>query len=286
MRRRALLLSTVSLVALLAVRPDLAMAADPYSLPAPNTLPAVSALNGKIGVFGGGITSDFTLGATGSLAFPLSDHWGGQVDGLLGSAGSGVFYGVGGHLFWRDPAKGLIGAYASYGGWSASSTVPVSVPSGGVADVSGASVGKVGVEGEAYLGRVSLEGLAAYQYGTASGFAGKATAAYYATDNLRLEVSARELAGLGALGGAGFEWQPKDTSRFSVFATGAVGPSSYWQALGGVKMYFGGTAKSLILRQREDDPDNALPDDLYQTIGTGGCPVGTHLTHGFCDGNT
>lgn len=242
-----------------------AATSDPY-MPAAS-LPAVSAINGKIGTFGGSIDTDLALGVFGSLAVPLGQRWGAQIDGMLGTA-AGAFYGVGGHLFWRDPSKGLIGAYASYVGWGASKTVPLF---GGLGyDVTGADVGKVGLEGEAYLGRVSLEGLAAYQYGTNSGFAGSATAAYYPTDDLRLDVSLRYLQGPGATGAAGVEWAPT-RSGLSLFADAAVGGNSVWQVLGGAKWYFSAISKSLIRRHREDDPGNPLPLDVYQTAGDTYC---------------
>ena len=47
---------------------------------------------------------------------------------------------------------------------------------------SGAKVGKVGVESHLYLGPLTLEGIVAYQFGSETGFAGKATVAYYPRD--------------------------------------------------------------------------------------------------------
>ena len=285
MAKRHWLLSTTSITALVVGLPVAALAADlsspapaynPYATPA--SLPAVSAINGKIGTFAGDVSNNFAVGAYGSLAVPLSQQWGAQIDGMFGTAG-GAFYGVGGHVFWRDPSQGLIGAYASYVGWGASGTIPVGAPIGGVADFTGANVGKIGIEGEAYLGRVSLEGLAAYQYGTNSGLAGKATVAYYPSDDLRLDLSLRYLQGVGGIGSASVEWAPTE-SGFTLFADAAVGGNSNWQVLGGAKWYFGGKEKSLIRRHREDDPENSLPLDLYETTGSGHCPPGTDLTDG------
>jgi hypothetical protein len=244
----------------------------------------VSAPNGKLGAFAGSLAGEAAYGVGGSLAVPLHDQFGAQLDGLVGTAAGGTFYGIGVHLFWRDPSKGLLGAYASYAAWDTTSTISVSDPIDGIATVAGATVGKVGVEGEAYFDRVSLEGLAAYQFGTNSGFAGKATLALYPTDDLRLDIGARYLEGPGASLAGGLEWSPPGTA-VSFFADGSLGQNGSWSALGGLKVFFGGEQKSLIRRHREDDPDNMLPDDLYTIVGEGRCPVGTIELSGFCDSN-
>jgi hypothetical protein len=77
----------------------------------PQPLPAVDGINGKIAGFGGGAdhTNGF-YGTTGSLTVPLAQQWGAQIDGGVGSLdGSGWSRGAG-HLFWRDPSIGLVGA--------------------------------------------------------------------------------------------------------------------------------------------------------------------------------
>jgi hypothetical protein len=246
------------------------------------SLPAVSAPNGKIGVFTGSLGDDFTLGATGSLAIPLTQQWGAQVDGMVGSADSASFYGIGGHLFWRDPARGLLGFTASWVGWDALHVVPVNSPPDGVMDIYGAEVGKVGVEGAAYLGRISFEGAAGYQFGSDTGFAGRATVAFYPTDDLRLDIGVVQLAGTDAAFRGGAEWAPAGHA-FSLFASGLARSSDNWSVLGGAKMYFGAGQKSLIQRHREDDPENLLPDDLYRIVGDAYCPPGTVYSGGFCD---
>lgn len=271
MNFRIRLLTTVSVLALVGAS-GTAFAADPYAMSVlsdPSRMPAVSATNGKLGAFAGSLAGASAYGVNGSLALPLHDQYGAQVDGLLGTAHGGLFYGVGGHLFWRDPAVGLLGAYASYVSWdlattSAGTTVET------VFDIAGGSVGKVGVEGEAYLGQVSLEGLAGYQFGTNTGLTGTATVALYPTDDLRLDLGVRYLQGPGASIFAGAEWQPSGT-HMSLFADASVGADSQWSALGGVKVYFGGEQKSLIRRHREDDPDSLLPGDLYSVMGDERC---------------
>ncbi len=247
--------------------------------------PAVSATNAKAGAFLGTIDNDFTVGGTGSIAFPLSGPWGGQVDGMLGTAGGGTFYGVGGHLFWRDPAKGLIGATASYVGWDGATTTIGDGAATPFADIAGASVGKLGLEAEAYLGRVSLEGAAAYQFGTHQGLAGRATAAFYPTDDLRLDLSYTYLQGPGSAIGAGTEWMPGGKA-LSFFANASVSQNNNWTVLGGLKVYFGEPSKALIRRHREDDPDNLLPTDLYKAVGEQYCTTYHYVdVDGHCDGS-
>src|SRR5690606_17822548 len=114
-------------------------------------------------------------------------------------------------------------------------------------------------------------GFAGYQFGTEEGLAAKGTLAFYATDDLRLDVGVRHLEGPGLSVHAGAEWQPT-ASPFSVFADGGVGEDDNWFAFGGVKMHFGAGQKSLIRRHREDDPDVDLPFDLFKARGGGYCP--------------
>jgi hypothetical protein len=218
--------------------------APPLIIPA-KQLPAVSGVNAKIGAFGGSIDGLSGGGVLGALSVPLHDQWGLQVDGLAGSAGGSSFWGAAGHLFWRDPSKGLLGGYASWVDWS-----PI-----------GAEVGKAGVEGELYSGQFSFEGILAAQWGTFSGLAATATVAYYVQDNLRLDASYRLLQGVGSIGTVGVEWQHQD-SGLALFGNASWGAGGYQTFLGGVKFYTG-PQKSLIRRHREDDPGVGLPLDLF-----------------------
>jgi hypothetical protein len=274
-RMRTFLLSTTCLWAVAALgalggaqAADLSGGYDALAVPA--SLPAVSQTNGKLSAFGGAQDGGI-FGVTGSFSTPLGHDFGLQIDGMVGSGHGAPFYGVGGHLFWRDPAKGLLGLYSSYVSWDLDGD-PVGSPGG-------ADVGKFGVEGEAYLGRFALEGLAAYQFGTYDGFAGKALLAYYPVDSLRLDGGLRYLEGPGAIGMADIEWQPQIGSGLTLFASGSVG-DDYSQVLGGVRYYVGDPTKSLIQRHREDDPGDPLPGDLYENDA---CPAG-QIPHEYSDG--
>lgn len=244
----------------------------------PGTLPAVSGLNAKVGGYGGKFDDDSAAGAFLSLSMPLGHSFGLQVDGLVGSSGGDRFYGVGGHLFWRDPSRGLLGLYASHVQWDADPII-------GGFQASGADVGKVGAEAHIYLNRISLEGIGAYQFGTETGFAGKGRIALYLHDDLRIHAGVSYLEGPGATSFAGVEWMAAPQTGLSLFAEAGHNDDIGTHALGGVKLYLAPGSKSLIRRHREDDPDIELPSDLFMTI-KGPCPVGQTLINGFCDGNT
>jgi hypothetical protein len=247
---------------------------------------AVSAPNGKLGAFGGVIADDEeAYGAFGAFALPLGQSFGLQIDGMVGNADDDLFYGVASHLFWRDPSVGLLGFYASYAKWDSSSTIEADTgPEGAVQDITGGEVGKVGLEAEAYLGRISLEGMLAYQFGDEEGVAGKGTIAFYPTDDVRFDLSVSHLEGPGFSGGVGVEWAPPAAMGLALFADASINEDEDVRAFGGVTFYFG-QQKSLIQRHREDDPDVELPDDLFTTIGDAYCPIGTVQEKDFCDGN-
>src|SRR5262245_42971857 len=89
----------------------------------PPAMPAVDGFNAKIDGYGGGANHISSLyGGSGSLAFPVAQQWGVQLDGGVGSFNSsGTSFGAG-HAFWRDPSIGLVGAYGSYSHWNGTST--------------------------------------------------------------------------------------------------------------------------------------------------------------------
>jgi hypothetical protein len=273
------LLSSVSILALLVAAntafSGAALATDPGENRA--VLPAVSGANAKVGAFGASLDGETAAGAFAALTFPLGHGFGAQFDGMIGDGNAGDFHGFGGHLFWRDPSRGLFGIYASYLRWNAESLSDELV-------VSGAKVAKVGVESHLYLGPLTLEGIAAYQFGSETGFAGKATIAYYPRDNLRLYAGVNQLEGPGLTAFTGIEWAPSNRGM-SLFADVGVNEDHDTRVLAGLKFYISPEDKSLIRRHREDDPEIDLPSDLFQTI-RGRCPVGQTFVNGFCDGNT
>lgn len=243
---RSALLTTSSLLSVI-VGLQSAVAADAIRPLAFASNAAVSAPNAKFGAFGGSIDSVTGAGLFGAYTVPLDRQWGAQIDGLAGSGGGDPFWGAAGHLFWRDPSQGLLGVYGSWVSWSGA----------------GANVGKIGVEGEWYNGPWSVEGNIVEQSGTFSGLAGEATVAFYAQPNFRLEGGYRFLQGIGNIGSVGGEWQANN-SGMSLFANGNFGESGYSTIVGGLKFYTG-APKTLIDRNRKDDPGVTLPLDLFQS---------------------
>jgi hypothetical protein len=218
--------------------------------------PAVSAFNGKFEaaylwtrVDGAG--SSDGLQVAGALTFPLGNRFGLQVDGGVGRIGGGATaFGVGAHLFWRKPETALLGMYGDFQRISA-------------LDISS---WRVAVEGELYLGRFTLEGLAGAERVDAAGlagtdFIGEAIAAYYFADNFRIH------------GGAGYRFErafarigaeamlPFAANNVALFADGTFAEHAT-TVRAGVRVYFGQAGKSLLARHREDDPGIRLFDAM------------------------
>jgi hypothetical protein len=234
-------------------------------------LPAVDGINGRIAGFGGGTnhTGDF-YGANGSLAFPIAQQWGAQIDGGVGSLdNSGWSHGAG-HLFWRDPSIGLLGAYGSYSHWDGTSTL--TIPR--------ADVGRFAAEGEYYWSRWTLHGLVGEEtvrlnVPSVAGLAGlssttdrffdRASASYYVTDNFKLSIGHLYTFGRNGLTlGSEYGFALGGGRMVSLFAEGLLAEGGNNVVLAGLRVYFGQREKSLIDRNRQDDP----ADDDLSGIGS------------------
>jgi hypothetical protein len=303
-KSRSGLLSCCSLVALAAIAwPSIAASADLPSYkepPAPifTKLPAVDGVNGKVEVFGGAtdfytydvrnfnnFTPPFATrnswrgggGGIASLSAPLGSDFGVQVDAILAPWNNRIAAGGGGHLFWRDPTRGLIGVYGSGLYWSGAG---------------GMGIGRAAGEGEAYFGAFTAKALIGAEFGQRSGvssnafgvlpfgtpylaydwydvhtrFFDKVSLSYYLTDNLELSVGHIYTGGRNAAT-LGVEYLLPPTYggavTASAFVEGRVGEHNANAILGGVRIYFGNSDKSLIRRHREDDPGTHLKDDLF-----------------------
>jgi len=118
----------------------------------PAGLPAVSSVNFKVDLSGGEMQNSAALAGDASVTVPVTHSFGVQLDARTSFTGSGdVYAGGAGQWFWRDPSKGLLGVYGSY---ALDETFNTTL-AGGAARMF--TVGRVGVEGDYYLGRVSLE---------------------------------------------------------------------------------------------------------------------------------
>ena len=79
--------------------------------------PAVDGVNWKVDGLGGSIANGGFGAGRGAVTVPLGGQFGFQLDGIAGGFDDRFFGGAAGHLFWRDPARGLIGLYGSYTSW-------------------------------------------------------------------------------------------------------------------------------------------------------------------------
>ena len=247
---------TGALAAVLWAQGGAAQAADPiiYS-PEPVssggydfTAPAVSAPNGKIELYGGMVNPGGPgFRAAGSLSLPVTDQFGVQFDaGVVGSSAGPIFGGAV-HAFTRDPDNYLLGL------------------TGAVARGPTGTIGVIGVEGELYLDRLSLEawaGVGGIDYDVLPDVTGIfifADAGYYVTDDFRLTAGFSHLIGKNSLH-LGSEYLMRDFTQMPISLTTdlRVSHSGAYSVMAGIKGYFGGDdpGKSLIDRHRQDDPPN------------------------------
>tara|TARA_R110000824_G_scaffold390760_5_gene587631 strand:- start:4177 stop:5022 length:846 start_codon:yes stop_codon:yes gene_type:complete len=238
--------------------------------------PAVSAINGKAAIAGAyhdqkNMTDEEYSGLfLGSLTAPISHRFGFQADAVIGTREGNSLGGIGGHLFWRDPAKGLIGITGSY---------LTANYEGGSPD---RDVTRFGGEAELYLGDFTLAVTSGHQNGqnVKDGYYGSAIGYWYATDNFRLGIGAANDPVLDTTGLADVEYQPGFAAMpgLTLFAKSTFGEDEYVSTQAGIRLYFG-KDKSLKLRNREDDPMANLPADTVDS-GTADDPVAACLARG------
>ncbi len=209
--------------------------------------PAVDGVNGKISAawqyFGGAGGGSINLAyLDASLSVPVGQRFGVQLDAAALVRSGFWFGGVGAHAFWRDPDKGLAGVYGDVVGSTG---------------LGATKVWRVGLEGEAYMGKVSVEAFAGIQGATNGAptiFTGDLTAAFYPTENIRLSAGiARSFA--ITYGKAGLEVAiPRGSTVLPALFVDSEFNANFRAVRAGLRLYFGGSDKSLIRRHREDDP--------------------------------
>jgi len=266
---------------------------------APAYQPAVDGLNFKADGFGGTIANRSVYGSQGAVSIPLGGQFGLQLDGALGGFDDRLFASGAAHAFWRDPSRGLAGFYTSHTYWD---------------QLGGVHVDRYGGEGALYLGRWTLEGTLGAETGSNKSqvvgslidtidvrtrFFDQVSANYYVTDDLRLSIGHAYTAGLNALtlgGEWGFRVNPQTMG--SLFIEGRAGEGDFHGVYGGLRFYFGNHDKSLIRRNREDDPPSDQNLNLFTLGGASGqqgvppsqqlqqmtCPPGFILVAGSCVG--
>jgi hypothetical protein len=304
MSGRASLLSTTMLSGLVGaffLAPTIVPAADlrvsAATAPSPVAAQpfAVDGFNVKLDGLGGSIANRSLYGSQGAVAIPLG-QFGLQMDGAAGNFDNRFFGSTAGHAFWRNPAVGLAGFYSSYTQWNSI--------------VGNVHVAKYGGEGALYLGQWTAEGAAGVESGSnrtatvgtfidtinvKTRFFDQVSLAYYLNDNLKLSIGHAYTAGRSALT-AGGEWSfAAGSGRMaSLFAEGRFGEGNNHGVWGGLRIYFGQRDKTLIRRNREDDPVMDLPSNLFPLIDGFGqtsvpkgpttptCPPGEVFFGGVC----
>jgi hypothetical protein len=234
-----------------------------------DSLPAVSGINGKFSLEGGGTSTAGQSSAIGigqgSITAPLGHSFGVQIDGIAATAYRSFAGGGDLQLFWRDPQFGLVGAFA------------------GLAGSGGTTVGAYGAQAEIYGPSVTVGAYGGYQSGGASSggfYSGRLTV--YPIPDLALTISGGQYVD-SAFGAGQLEYQPDFISgrNVSFFVGGSAGDNSYYSVTGGVRFYFG-PVKSLIRRHREDDPLPVFHSFFFQEVERE-CRRGGSLPWGLCD---
>ena len=229
--------------------------------------PAVSSLNGEMAVMGGSYDGNGSFVVEGAATSPVGNEWGLRGDVALGSIGGHLVGGVAGHLFWRDPTRGLFGLTGGLV-WS------------DAASAGTRRIGVVAVEGEHYFDQATFAGMVGYQSSDAGkdGFVGRAEVEWYASDDLMLSAGLEVNPQRDWLQRLGLEYRPgfEALPGLSVFAEGAVGEHDYRRAVAGIRYYFGPSATLKDKHRRDTFRSHLLPTrmidslDRFQTGGYGG----------------
>ncbi len=273
-----------------------------YKAPAAATAaPAVDGFNEKFDAFGGSMANLTLYGTEGTLSIPLQGQFGAQLDGRVGSLGGNTFGAGGAHLFWRNPAQGLLGIYADTTEWER---------------FGGVNVTRAAGEGAYYIGPLTLEGVAGVEAGNSvssatavPGLGGVTTNTftqgfnvrtrffdqvklqYYFNDNLSGFVGQDYLGGKDALAlGAEVAYPLGHGIMSSAFVEARLGEGDFHGVWGGLKFYFGQKDKPLLARQRQDDPSAWSSDSLFSILNnatsgsttTSNCPPGEVPVDGSC----
>lgn len=216
--------------------------------------PAVSKINGKIEGIGGNVNGENAKAAAVSLTVPLGNRFGLQIDTAFGEIDDVDIKGAGLHLFTRDPENFLLGINSIY------------------AEVEELNLEQYAIEGEYYLGSMTLAALVGYQGGDINDttFA-KTDIRWYPIEDLMFEAGGAFSDNDNNKGHIGAEYQFID--NVSIFADIASGENDYDHALLGARYYLG-AAKTLVKRHREDDPiNNVLVSAIEGLVALNSAPA-------------
>lgn len=207
------------------------------------SLPAVSAPNGKIAIGSGAFDGDFIGYLEAAFTIPLEHRFGFQADALVGETNHDRFYHGAGHLFWRDPAAGMLGVYGS-----------ITNRQGTLNNI---NHHVLALEAEAYFDQITVSALVGHEDGAhvEDGILVIADLSFYPADNIRTYLGVRHIQD-ETFAAAGVEAQlsqPSDNLGLAVFGEGRLADDDEYLVSAGMRVYFG-AQKALINRHREDDP--------------------------------
>jgi hypothetical protein len=286
-------LSLLLLSSVAAIADDVASTGSTSSLPMITAMtsgskPAIDGVNGKMEIYGGaGQGNSVSIsgfpglspaqsqtvwkgigGASGTISVPIGHSFGAQVDLGSGAFGNSPMGAAAGHLFWRDPDKGLIGAYGEglllgnkvgSGVWTAAGEFEAYL-----GKFTGRAI--LGVQGASFY-RAGLNPFEVYSYGGRSAFTTPdyftdiVSATFYPIDDLALSVGHIYSFGRNAVTGEVEYLLPQfrgGNIAPSAFVSAAYGWNNSSNIMAGIRVYFGNHDKTLIRRQREDDPPSRL----------------------------
>lgn len=214
------------------------------SLPlhATDAIPAVSSTNLKADFSFGSSDGEDTKIAAASLAIPIGNDFGAQLDTAMGEVGNLDFGGAGLHLFWRNPESMLIGFTAMAVGYEDDRE----------------TLQRFGVESEYYFEDFTVTAALGRQTDHQDDtFFGELGASYYINPNLKFSLLYSGFSDDRFLS-LGTEYRSVSFPNASIFLTAGTDDEENGQILGGVRFSFGGSSQSLKDRDRYDDPVNLV----------------------------
>lgn len=219
--------------------------------------PAVSDTNAKISGFGGAVGSggrDEGLGGiAGSLTMPLGHAFGLQLDGAYASLGGDDFGSTGAHLFWRNPAIGLLGIYGGYAHLD---------------KFGGIDIGRIGAEGQYYMRDLTIDTAVGAKLVDVEQAYGRVRLQYYPIPDLMLQTGWVYENRSFANAGVEYQFSHSRNAGMSLFADGNINDNDNYSILAGLKVTFG-QEMSLKDRHRRQDPDSYAGFDLLTTQQVG-----------------
>ncbi len=204
-------------------------------------IPAVSTTNAKLEGAGGYYKDQKSKGGrfqgVASVSLPIGCLLGAPIDLGGGDVDGTGFFGIGGHLFTRDPSSYLLGLHAQY------------------IQLGHRDIFRIGPEAELYLDNVTLSGMVGLEDAhrlRSDNVVAQIEAAYYISDDFKVYGGFRHFLPVDA-GAVGFEFKPESLPG-SIFVDAMAGSEHYVSVMGGLRFEIGATEKTLKARQREDDP--------------------------------